>query len=287
MKTKQAQIHSTTNRFPTLSDVETFMLKHVKDNEPAEYHLKSGGKHIRAKVCLSASSALDLIPTDSLALAAACEFLHNASLVHDDLQDGDKTRRGSATVWHKFGKAQAVCTGDLLLTKAFACLTFLSPTCPLHSVLQHMQDAVSVTIKGQCEDVESLATATTVSYESIAENKSGPLLALPLVLPLICAGHESSVDLAKRSIGRFAVAYQIADDLADWKRDAKAQRVNLVNIMARELKQEEAFDSATNRALFLLKRSQQGLMSLPNQCALGMFEAADKIAVALEATSHE
>ena len=67
------------------------------------HHLRAGGGRFRAKLALSVSSALNLQADDSEYLAAACELLHNASLIHDDIQDGDPLRRGRETVWSLFG----------------------------------------------------------------------------------------------------------------------------------------------------------------------------------------
>jgi geranylgeranyl diphosphate synthase type I len=85
-------------------------------------HLASGGKRLRASLALCATRALGGSPCAGVAWAAACEMLHNASLVHDDLQDGDTLRRGQPTVWSRYGAAQAVNVGDLMLMLPFLAL---------------------------------------------------------------------------------------------------------------------------------------------------------------------
>lgn len=78
-------------------------------------HFAHPGKMLRPRLVYGLGTALD-IPEDLLvAWAAACETFHNATLIHDDLQDGDEYRRGHPTTWKKYGAAQAINAGDLLL----------------------------------------------------------------------------------------------------------------------------------------------------------------------------
>src|SRR5215211_7540453 len=92
-----------------LAEVETLMdrLADEAGGEPAgamvRRHLATGGKRIRARLALAAMEALDEPREAGVAWAAACELLHNATLVHDDLQDGDRVRRGRPTVWALHG----------------------------------------------------------------------------------------------------------------------------------------------------------------------------------------
>src|SRR5438270_6085718 len=74
----------------------------------ADYHLQTPGKRLRAILPLLIAEALGVAPERLVPFGAACEMLHNASLVHDDLQDGDSTRRGQPAVWKKFGMPQAI-----------------------------------------------------------------------------------------------------------------------------------------------------------------------------------
>ncbi|MEO1336111.1 MAG: polyprenyl synthetase family protein, partial [Myxococcota bacterium] len=85
-------------------------------------HLFTGGKRLRAKLALASLDALDGPSEAAIPWAAACELLHNATLVHDDLQDGDPVRRGRFAVWVRHGQAQAINAGDLLLMLPFIAL---------------------------------------------------------------------------------------------------------------------------------------------------------------------
>ena len=88
------------------SGVEGSLLRRM-----ANYHMQSEGKRLRAILPLLVAEALGVDPGRVVPFAAACEMLHNASLVHDDLQDGDSIRRGQPAVWRKFGTPQAINLG--------------------------------------------------------------------------------------------------------------------------------------------------------------------------------
>lgn len=80
------------------------------------HHYKTPGKMLRPLFGFKLAGALGLNPEIAIPWCAACEMLHNATLIHDDLQDGDTIRRGQPTVWKVFGSNQAINAGDFLLT---------------------------------------------------------------------------------------------------------------------------------------------------------------------------
>ena len=79
------------------------------------YHMGTGGKRLRALLPLAVADALEAQPAQLVPFGAACELLHNATLVHDDLQDGDEMRRDQEAVWKRYGAAQAINLGDAML----------------------------------------------------------------------------------------------------------------------------------------------------------------------------
>jgi geranylgeranyl pyrophosphate synthase len=108
--------------------IERLLRETVEDYSPpgsllatmCAYHLETGGKRLRALIPLLTAEALEADPARLVPFAAACEMLHNATLVHDDLQDGDETRRGRATVWKRWSAAQAINLGDAMFYYALA-----------------------------------------------------------------------------------------------------------------------------------------------------------------------
>lgn len=195
-------------------------------------HLSAGGSRVRAKLALHACHALGVAEAQAIALAAACELLHNASLVHDDLQDRDTLRRGQDTVWRTHGDAAAICVGDLLLSAAYGAL---APTgAAAGELIMRMHRRVSSVIRGQCDDL-ALQGGTLTSletYEHVAQGKSGPLLILPIELALVLGGRVDAVEAAARAGTLFAVGYQAADDLDDVERDALNEELNIVAVLA-------------------------------------------------------
>ncbi|MEC9071791.1 MAG: polyprenyl synthetase family protein, partial [Myxococcota bacterium] len=78
------------------------------------FHLETGGKRLRGMIPLVVAANLGGDPEEALEIGVALELLHNATLVHDDLQDGDEVRRGAPAIWARWGAAQAINTGDAL-----------------------------------------------------------------------------------------------------------------------------------------------------------------------------
>ncbi|MFT5712910.1 MAG: geranylgeranyl diphosphate synthase type I [Glaciecola sp.] len=258
----------------SLDQCEQHMLGLIKDNEPACFHLASGGSRTRAKLCIDAGIALELPASSIIALAGAVELLHNASLVHDDLQDQEMTRRGRDAIWKIYGKSHAICAGDAMISAAFASLAYAGPVPSLPDLLIHMHEAVAMTVRGQSRDVDAQNNTTEQEYEDIAAMKSGPLIRLTLELPLLMAGCEQYISNAKFALNRFSIAYQILDDLADWQQDAQRNQLNLVNLIASKSTTEEAIKISQNRAKYLLKQCEKELTLLPANCASSFISAS-------------
>ena len=96
------------------------------NSEMSRYHFSTGGKRLRALIPCWVYSAYGKNPADAIDLGCAIEMIHNATLVHDDLQDGDTVRRGKPTVWKKFSEAQAINCGDAMFQFAFQILCELN-----------------------------------------------------------------------------------------------------------------------------------------------------------------
>lgn len=190
----------------------------------ASYHLASGGHRIRARLALHAGIALGLSPHDAVTIATISEILHNASLIHDDLQDRDRSRRGADTVWARFGDNVAVCTGDLLLSAAYGALAAFTDLGVLPALIKLVHARTSAVINGQCADLSAQDgdVVDIFLYERIAVAKSGSLLSLPTELALVGSGHARWTSEARRAAEAFAVGYQIVDDMEDIEKDIGA-----------------------------------------------------------------
>jgi len=243
--------------------------------EAAVAHLAAGGSRVRARLALHASFALGRPHSEAVAIAAACELLHNASLVHDDLQDRDPLRRGRPAVWREYGDAAAICVGDLLLSSGYAALADCGSQAARLIVRTHQR--VGAVIRGQCADL-GLKGRTDVSlatYEAVASDKSGPLLSLPIELPLLLAGADRHLPLAVGAASLFAVAYQMTDDLEDVERDALNEELNVVAVLAAAGAQSP-LQAARRLALQRFAEARAAALALPEGAGQLLAEFADQ-----------
>lgn len=185
----------------------------------ARHHLARPGKQLRGTCAARLAASLGVDRIAAVELGAACELLHNASLVHDDIQDGDVLRRGRETTWVRFGQPVAINLGDHLLAAAFACLAGLTaPAERRIRVVTRFAQATSTIASGQSDEIlrRDDQHLDLARYEQIARDKTGPLLALPLEAAAILAGLGEAAVAAMRSGGlELGAAYQLADDVAD------------------------------------------------------------------------
>ena len=205
--------------------------------QAAAYHLTSGGQRIRAQLAIEASLALKLTVGDAVSIAAASELVHNASLIHDDLQDRDPKRHGVDTVWSAFGDGIAVCAGDLLLSAAYCALSGVSRPHLLPTFISMLHHHISDASTGQCADLsnDKSRVFSLEDYKNLAALKSGSLLSLPIELALAAGGELQAIPVARRAAESFAIGYQIFDDLNDVQKDlsrcSPQPAINVVAVM--------------------------------------------------------
>ncbi|MEM6902228.1 MAG: polyprenyl synthetase family protein [Pseudomonadota bacterium] len=250
-------------------------------------HFEAGGKRIRALMALDAGHKLGLGMLDAQAIAACCELLHNASLVHDDIQDADETRRDKPSLWAQFGTDHAICAGDLMLSASYAALAGTSDKQLTAQLIQRTHRAVTRTVNGQTADIEQRGqTLDDISvYEAVAAEKSGPLLGLPIELSLVMAGRPDEVEVLNRAVRSIAIAYQLVDDLGDVEEDAAQGTLNGVWVLARQADSSEVVavkEAATLVRQHLTYARQQAAM-LYGDCGAVLADLADKLDAKLSA----
>lgn len=182
----------------------------------------ASGKGARAALTMLGAETVSEHP-DALrratAGAAAVEIVHNFSLVHDDVQDGDIERRGRATVWRVWGVAQAINTGDLMRELADAALRRAllygaSPAAVLEAI-RRLNRATMLMIEGQYLDLtfEQRTDVTVDEYLAMVERKTGAMMGVSLAIGATLAGASSAqadaLDRAGRRLGR---CFQMRDD---------------------------------------------------------------------------
>lgn len=194
----------------------------------ASEQLLAGGKRIRARLALAAAAAYDVDEDAAVALAAAVELLHNATLVHDDVQDGDVTRRGVPTAWARHGVPQAINAGDLMLMLPTVALGDLdddvvSPRAQ-RDLMRALHTRAVATVRGQGADLRLRALVDDVdeaadvvgAYMQCIEGKTGELFALPVEGACLLAG-ATPAEARRRAQPFFhlGVLFQLQDDVLD------------------------------------------------------------------------
>jgi geranylgeranyl diphosphate synthase type I len=174
------------------------------------------GKLIRPTLCLWAAAACGSDPADALPAAAAVEWFHNFTLVHDDIQDGDRRRHGRETVWSIWGTPQGINTGDAMHALAFLSLASseAEPGRAL-AAIRAIGEAGLQVIEGQCLDMEleGRTEAALRDYLRMVNAKTGALLGGALEAGALLAGARPDRGRLFRLAGRLlGTAFQIQDD---------------------------------------------------------------------------
>lgn len=185
------------------------------------YHLDCGGKRVRAIlpvwVCMNLNGSAD----DALDVGAGFELLHNASLVHDDLQDGDCYRRGKPAVWYRWGGAQAITVGDSLIFQSIGRLLRAPDAL---AVVMIAYRALELVTEGQIMEFQFKLPAghsdalypTLARWEEMARKKTGQLLSACLQAGAVAAHADANTI---KSIGEYGellgLLFQVQDDYLD------------------------------------------------------------------------
>jgi geranylgeranyl diphosphate synthase, type I len=183
-----------------------------EDGNPAD---ASGGKAIRPAFTLLAARAVGGDPEGALPAAVAVELAHNFSLLHDDVMDGDRTRRHRRTAWTVFGRRNAILTGDALLTAAFDVLAGCDHP-NVQKGLRALADTVLQLLHGQHEDIafEDRNDVDLAECQHMAAAKTGALLSCACHLgALFGEGTGEQVDRLRGFGAQLGLAYQHSDDL--------------------------------------------------------------------------
>jgi len=179
------------------------------------HHLGAGGKYVRATLALLSARAAGVSERVGLPGAIAIECVHNFSLIHDDIIDGDVERRHVATVWAKFGIGPALIAGDALSALAFQ-LLLDAPTEERVHAAQRLADATQAMIVGQAEDIasEEELSLTVEECRRMEAGKTGALLSCAASIGAVLAGAS---DVLVENLSRYGehlgLAFQAVDDI--------------------------------------------------------------------------
>ena len=248
------------------------------------HHFKNRGQQTRPVLAFEASQALRLDAHTGVCFGACIEALHNASLVQDDLQDGALERRGQPSVHSLFGKDVALGLATRLVTTAFVSLSSAGIGPQGESAVQRVHAATCQTINGQSSDLDPNADCSIAGLLEMARQKSGPLFALALELPLIGAGYLNVLDQAHEAACCLGLGYQIFDDLKDRTADRlQVSDKNIVNALSRQNESGEAICRAVEIAEAELMRAGQLADELPVASGGRLRKMADELLTRLRA----
>lgn len=174
----------------------------------------AGGKRVRPAVTILACEAFDGDPDDAVDFAAGIEFVHNASLVIDDIIDRSEVRRGTPSAWAEFGYGPAIVASDGLLGEAFG--LFSGEPRAMRTVAEAMVEL------GEGEATELAdRPATEAEYMELARRKTGALFRAAAELGAVAGGADShAIDSFGEYAERVGVAFQMRDDVLDATADA-------------------------------------------------------------------
>jgi octaprenyl-diphosphate synthase len=192
----------------------------------SNYIIGAGGKRIRPRLVLLFSQALGFKGREQYELAAIVEFIHTATLLHDDVVDESSLRRGRKTANAVFGNAASVLVGDFLYSRAFQMMVSVNRM----RVLEVLADATNVIAEGEVLQLMNIHDADLAvdDYLRVIRFKTAKLFEASARLGAVLAGVEPQVEESCASYGRsLGTAFQLVDDLLDYEGDPQALGKNV------------------------------------------------------------
>ena len=207
--------------FPTKDTVHNLITSRLPTQDKllgkaAAHHFSKPGKMLRAKMAVHGAEALNLNQLAASRWAAAVEVLHNASLIHDDICDGDKLRREHQAVWAKFGRNAALTLGDWLIALSFEFAAEAAEIARAPRLLRILAQHMSRTTAGEAMEFEFDSGLNWKSYLTIAADKTAPLLTAPLQGIAVIAGDQNAEETIFNYFRDLGEAYQIGNDIANF-----------------------------------------------------------------------
>ena len=192
----------------------------------ANYIIGAGGKRIRPRLVLLFSRALSFDGPSRFELAAIIEFIHTATLLHDDVVDESALRRGRATANALFGNAASVLVGDFLYSRAFQLMVEVGRM----RVLDVLADATNVIAEGEVLQLMNMhdADLAVEDYLRVIRYKTAKLFEASARLGAVIADAPREIEDACANFGRaLGTAFQLIDDLLDYEGDPAALGKNV------------------------------------------------------------
>ena len=200
-------------------------------NQLGHYIISGGGKRIRPLIAVLVANAVGYQGREHITCAAFIEFIHTATLLHDDVVDESDMRRGRETANARFGNAASVLVGDFIYTRAFQMMTSLRSL----DVLQVMSDATNVIAEGEVQQLMNVndPETTEANYMQVIYSKTARLFEAASQCSAIVSGADQATVIAMRDYGRYlGTAFQLVDDILDYSANAEQLGKNIGDDLA-------------------------------------------------------
>jgi len=184
--------------------------------EIARYLIDAGGKRLRPMLTVAASLLFARTDGSEVNFAAAVEFLHNATLLHDDVVDESNMRRGRAAARMKWGNQASVLVGDFLLGQAFMMMVDTANI----DALKVISRAATIIAEGEVLQLAKARdlTATAADYDAVIRAKTATLFEAATEVGAMAGGADAAGRKALRDYGReLGYAFQLVDDVLDYR----------------------------------------------------------------------
>lgn len=184
-------------------------------NKIAEYIISAGGKRIRPILVLLVANAYAYQNTVHYSLAAVIEFIHTATLLHDDVIDKSSMRRGKQTANILFGNTASILVGDFLYSRAFQMMVAINN----NRVMQIIADATNTIAEGEVLQLLNIRNTNVneIDYLHVVHNKTAKLFEAAAQLGALIAGASENDIKAAGEYGRsLGIAFQLIDDVLDY-----------------------------------------------------------------------
>jgi octaprenyl-diphosphate synthase len=200
-------------------------------NQVGEYIINSGGKRLRPALVVLSAEVFAYQGKRHHDLAAVVEFIHTATLLHDDVVDESELRRGRATASALFGNSASVLVGDFLYSRAFQMMVEVNDM----RVMQTLADATNIFAEGEvlqllnCHD----ANVDAANYLHVIHCKTAKLFEAAMRLGAILAGADAAMEQGAAKYGmHLGTAFQLVDDVLDYSGDEQETGKNLGDDLA-------------------------------------------------------
>lgn len=195
-------------------------------NTIGEHIINGGGKRLRPALVLLSSSMFGSINAQHHELAAIVEFIHTATLLHDDVVDESAMRRGNSTANHLFGNAASVLVGDFLYSRAFQMMVRLQNM----RVMQILSETTNIIAEGEVLQLLNIhnAMVTEQEYLKVIHFKTAKLFEAATRLGAVISSASTQDENALAQYGmRLGTAFQLIDDVLDLSGDVNQIGKNL------------------------------------------------------------